>query len=345
MKHTAPILLAALLAALNPAASAERKPAMTSPIIDTAYWTEQPYCSGRYQLRLPAVRRHSSSWIEYNGWSVMVLFNDWARQMQDIRKFERSGSYGATNIFIGSRTLIPGRAVMFATRRDFDWGRSITIREKGMPYETNLIFKLDKDDAYIVSGYFRIPSNNGKEPANWKAKEKEMLDGMEKRYRADFLKGLRERQEYEVPNQSGICLIRGFIADDGGKPFKANTAVRFAKQTDMRLEMLHGAVLQPGEPTLLERDLVSEKSALAKIFKTAGYRTIRQGKRDVNGMSGTEKLIKWQGNKYMLIWERDGGDPRIMMKFGADRAEGTGRSEAEVLAIWDTVLPTLKPVK
>ena len=62
-------------------------------------------------------------------------------------------------------------------------------------------------------------------------------------------------------------------------------------------------------------------------------------------MSGTEKLIKWQGNKYMLIWERDGGDPRIMMKFGADRAEGTSRSEAEILAIWDTVLPTLKPIK
>ena len=343
MKHAAPILLAALLAAFNPAASAERKPAMTTPIIDTAYWTEQPYCSGRYQLRLPAIRRHSSSWIEYNGWSVMVLFNDWARQMQDIRKFERSGSYGATNIFIGSRTLIPGRAVMFATHLGVHWDN--LIGNRGMPYETNLIFKLDKDDAYIVSGYFYVPSNNGKEPANWKAKEKEMLDGMEKRYRADFLKGLRERQEYEVPNQSGICLIRGFIADDGGKPFKANTAVRFAKQTDMRLEMLHGAVLQPGEPTLLERDLVSEKSALAKIFKTAGYRTIRQGKRDVNGMSGTEKLIKWQGNKYMLIWERDGGDPRIMMKFGADRAEGTGRSEAEILAIWDTVLPTLKPVK
>ena len=342
MKYTGTFLTAALLAAATPAVPAWA--AGSPPVIDTAYWTEQPYCSGRYQLRLPAIRRHSSSWIEYNGWSVMVLFNDWARQMQDIRKFEHSGSYGATNIFIGSRTLIPGRAVMFATRRDFDWDGLFT-KTDGMPYETNLIFKLDKDDAYIVSGYFRIPSNNGKEPANWKAKEKEMLDGMEKRYRADFLKGLRERQEYEVPNQSGICLIRGFIADDGGKPFKANTAVRFAKQTDMRLEMLHGAVLQPGEPTLLERDLVSEKSALAKIFKTAGYRTIRQGKRDVNGMSGTEKLIKWQGNKYMLIWERDGGDPRIMMKFGADRAEGTSRSEAEILAIWDTVLPTLKPVK
>ena len=343
MKHAAPILLAALLAAFNPAASAERKPAMTTPIIDTAYWTEQPYCSGRYQLRLPAIRRHSSSWIEYNGWSVMVLFNAWDSRMNTWKNIQKSGRDG-TDRFVDARTLIPGRAVMFATRNDFRWDGLFT-KTDGMPYETNLIFKLDKDDAYTVSGYFRIPSNNGKEPANWKAKEKEMLDGMEKRYRADFLKGLRERQEYEVPNQSGICLIRGFIADDGGKPFKANTAVRFAKQTDMRLEMLHGAVLQPGEPTLLERDLVSEKSALAKIFKTAGYRTIRQGKRDVNGMSGTEKLIKWQGNKYMLIWERDGGDPRIMMKFGADRAEGTGRSEAEILAIWDTVLPTLKPVK
>ncbi|HHX2534254.1 TPA: T6SS immunity protein Tli4 family protein [Neisseria subflava] len=144
---------------------------------------------------------------------------------------------------------------------------------------------------------------------------------------------------------NGICLIRGFIADDGSKPFKANTGVRFARQTDMWLKILHGAVLQPGELALLERDLVSEKSVLAKIFKTAGYRTIHQGKRNINGMSGTEKLIKWQGNKYMLIWERDGGDPRIMMKFGADRAEGTKRSEAEVLAIWDMVLPTLKPVE
>ncbi len=91
MKHTAPILLAALLAALNPAASAERKPAMTSPIIDTAYWTEQPYCSGRYQLRLPAVRRHSSSWIEYNGWSVMVLFNAWDSRMNTWKNIQKSG--------------------------------------------------------------------------------------------------------------------------------------------------------------------------------------------------------------------------------------------------------------
>jgi hypothetical protein len=168
---------------------------------------------------------------------------------------------------------------------------------------------------------------------------------MEKKFRQDFLNNLRVRQEFEVPNRHGICLIGGFIADDGKKPFTAHTTVGFAKQHDMNLEIMHGDELEKGEPTLLQRDIAPEKSALAKIFKITGYRTIRQGPRTINGMSGTEKLIKWDGNKYMLIWERDGGNPRIMMQFGTEKKDGTKRSEAEVLAIWDTVLPTLKPIK
>ena len=55
MKYTGTFLTAALLAAATPAVPA--RAAGSPPIIDTAYWTEQPYCSGRYQLRLPAVRR------------------------------------------------------------------------------------------------------------------------------------------------------------------------------------------------------------------------------------------------------------------------------------------------
>ena len=214
-----------------------------------------------------------------------------------------------------------------------------------MPYEAYLYFKLDNNDAYIVRSYFYIPAENGKAPANWKAKEKELIDGMEKKFRQEFLNNLRVRQEFEVPNRHGICLIGGFIADDGKKPFTAHTTVEFAKQHDMSLEIMHGDELEKGEPTLLQRDIAPEKSALAKIFKITGYRTIRQGPRTINGMSGTEKLIKWDGNKYMLIWERDGGNPRIMMQFGTEKKDGTKRSEAEILAIWDTVLPTLKPIK
>ena len=347
MKQTATVLLAAsLLAACAPAVSplTERNPSMTtaSSSIDTAYWTEQPYCSGRYQLRLPSKRRHGSTHIDYNGWSVMVMFNDWKRNVSTINENKQYGQDG-TDIVVDTRTLILGRAMMQVTRRDFEWEH--IIKDRGMPYEADLYFKLDNNDAYIVRSYFRIPSDHGKAPANWKAKEKELIDGMEKKFRQDFLNNLRVRQEFEVPNRHGICLIGGFIADDGKKPFTAHTTVEFAKQHDMSLEIMHGDELKKGEPTLLQRDIAPEKSALAKIFKITGYRTIRQGPRSINGMSGTEKLIKWDGNKYMLIWERDGGNPRIMMQFGTEKKDGTKRSEAEILAIWDTVLPTLKPVK
>ncbi|WP_283129692.1 T6SS immunity protein Tli4 family protein, partial [Neisseria sp. HMSC068C04] len=291
MKPIATVLLTvSLLTACAPAVSplTERNSSMTtaSSSIDSAYWTEQPYCSGRYQLRLPSHRRHGSTHLDYNGWSVMVLFNDWKRNVSTINETKQNGRDG-TDIVVDTRTLIPGRAMMQVTRRDFEWEH--IIKDRGMPYEADLYFKLDNNDAYIVRSYFRIPSDHGKAPANWKAKEKELIDGMEKKFRQDFLNNLRVRQEFEVPNRHGICLIGGFIADDGKKPFTAHTTVEFAKQHDMSLEIMHGDELKKGEPTLLQRDIAPEKSALAKIFKITGYRTIRQGPRSINGMSGTEK--------------------------------------------------------
>ena len=318
--------------------SAETSPTVNKSAIDTAYWTEQPYCSGRYQLRLPSKRRHGSTHLDYNGWSVMVMFNDWDRNVRTINRFKRSG-YDGTDIVVDTRTLIPDRAMMQVTRGGFHWEN--IIGKDGMPYEADLYFKLDNDDAYIVRSFFYIPADNKKAPANWKAKEKELIDGMEKKFRQDFINGLKTRQEFEVPNRHGICLIGGFIEDDGKKPFEVHSTVEFDKQRDMSLEIMHGDVLKAGEPTLLKRKVNLGKGAMVKALT----HTIRQGKRTINGMSGEEKLVKWGGNKYMFFWERDGGDPRIMMQFGTEKKDGTKRSEAEVLAIWDTVLPTLKPVK
>ena len=328
------------VAACTPTASpsAETSPTVTKTAIDTAYWTEQPYCSGRYQLRLPSKRRHGSTHLGYNGWSVMVMFNDWNRNVRTIKRFKHSG-YDGTDIVVDTRTLIPDRAMMQVTRGGFHWEN--IIGKDGMPYEADLYFKLDNDDAYIVRSFFYIPAENGKAPANWKAQEKEAINTIEKKFRQEILSGLKTRQEFEVPNKHGICLIGGFIADDGKKPFEVHSTVEFAKQHDMSLEIMHGDVLKAGEATLLKRRVNLDKRVMVKALT----HTIRQGKRTINGMSGEEKLVKWGGNKYMFFWERDGGDPRIMMQFGTEKKDGTKRSEAEVLAIWDTVLPTLKPVK
>ena len=328
------------VAACTPTVSptAETSPTVTKSTIDTAYWTEQPYCSGRYQLRLPSKRRHGSTHLGYNGWSVMVMFNDWKRNVSTINETKQNGRDG-TDIVVDTRTLIPDRAMMQVTRGGFHWEN--IIGKDGMPYEADLYFKLDNDDAYIVRSFFYIPAENGKAPANWKAQEKEAINTIEKKFRQEILSGLKTRQEFEVPNRHGICLIGGFIADDGKKPFEVHSTVEFAKQHDMSLEIMHGDVLKAGEATLLQRKVNLDKGVMVKALT----HTIRQGKRTINGMSGEEKLVKWGGNKYMFFWERDGGDPRIMMQFGAEKKDGTKRSEAEVLAIWDTVLPTLKPVK
>ena len=335
---TLSLILAATACTPTVSPSAETSPTVTKSAIDTAYWTEQPYCSGRYQLRLPSQRHHGSTHLDYNGWSVMVMFNDWKRNVSTINENKQYG-YDGTDIVVDTRTLIPDRAMMQVTRGGFHWEN--IIGKDGMPYEADLYFKLDNDDAYIVRSFFYIPADNKKAPANWKAQEKEAINTIEKKFRQEILNGLKTRQEFEVPNKHGICLIGGFIADDGKKTFEVHSTVEFAKQHDMSLEIMHGDVLKAGEATLLKRKVDPEKGLLVKALT----RTIRQGKRTINGMSGEEKLVKWGGNKYMFFWERDGGDPRIMMQFGAEKKDGTKRSETEVLAIWDTVLPTLKPVK
>ena len=57
------LILAAAACTPTVSPSAETSPTVTKSAIDTAYGTEQPYCSGRYQLRLPSKRRHGSTSI------------------------------------------------------------------------------------------------------------------------------------------------------------------------------------------------------------------------------------------------------------------------------------------
>ncbi|OFO33482.1 hypothetical protein HMPREF3050_04605, partial [Neisseria sp. HMSC065D04] len=267
---TLSLILAATACTPTVSPSAETSPTVTKSAIDTAYWTEQPYCSGRYQLRLPSKRRHGSTHLDYNGWSVMVMFNDWKRNVSTINETKQNGRDG-TDIVVDTRTLIPDRAMMQVTRKGFGW--EDLVGDDGMPYEADLYFKLDNDDAYIVRSFFYIPADNKKAPANWKAQEKEAINTMEKKFRQEILNGLKTRQEFEVPNKHGICLIGGFIADDGKKPFEVHSTVEFAKQHDMSLEIMHGDVLKAGEATLLKRKVDPEKGLLVKALT----RTIRQG--------------------------------------------------------------------
>ena len=49
-------------------------------------------------------------------------------------------------------------------------------------------------------------------------------------------------------------------------------------------------------------------------------------------MTGSEKLVKWQGNRYLFIWEKDDGSVRFKMTFGTNKknTKGSPLSEKEV---------------
>lgn len=307
------------------------------------YWTEQPFCSGRYQINLPANRKGGTSWIKYNGWQITVRPDYWNKSVELASKIQELGHNGS-DIFIENRTIVPNKAIAMVTQAPGSWEHSVSKHLKGMLYYVDYRFKLSKNDAYTVRAFVRIMPVNGKEPPNLKQLEKSKVDEAIGHIRNDFFDKLRDRNDTEMPQQQGVCLTEGFIADKGTEPFLGSAGIKIKDYKDVYAELTTGGSLEEGDKPLLERDLFTKDSALDKLFSWAKYSTIRKGKRNINGMSGSEKLVKWQGNRYLFIWEKDDGSVRFKMTFGANEknTKGSPLSEQEALTAWDAILPTLK---
>ena len=88
-----------------------------------------------------------------------------------------------------------------------------------------------------------------------------------------------------------------------------------------------------------------DTEGLKGLMQSLTAHAVRQGPRTINGMPGYEKISRWDGNHYLLRWERESDHLLVMMPFGTETFDGTKRSQQEIFAIWDTVLATLKPVE
>ena len=307
------------------------------------YWTEQPFCSGRYQINLPANRKGGTSWIKYNGWQVTVRPDYWNKSVELASKIQELGHNGS-DIFIENRTIIPNKAIAMVTQAPGSWEHSVSKHLKGMLYYVDYRFKLSKNDAYTVRAFVRIMPVNGKEPPNLKQLEKSKVDEAIRYLQNDFFNKMRDRSEGDIPQQQGVCLTEGFIANKGSEPFWGRAGIKIKDYKDVYAELTTGGSLEEGDKPLLERDLFTKDSALDKLFSWAKYSTIRKGKRNINGMTGSEKLVKWQGNRYLFIWEKDDGSVKFKMTFGTsdNNSAGSPLSEKEALTAWDAILPTLK---
>ncbi len=183
----AALLLAACAGNPLPPPTADQ-PTDTS-MINTDYWTAQPYCAGRVQMRLPAERRYGSrdqgqtENYHYNGWHIKHYADDWRflnviltqrRQGGFNRYFDRRTGHGEG--YIGERELIPGRAFLQFTRKTpmFD-GRRLSSN-LGIRYDAELIVKLGPNGGFHTDGELKIPTPGGTEPHNWRQQELPLLD-------------------------------------------------------------------------------------------------------------------------------------------------------------------------
>ncbi len=307
------------------------------------YWTEQPFCSGRYQINLPSNRISGTGWLKYNGWQIIVRPDYWNLEVESVLEVKEKG-YNGSDSFIENRTVIPNKAIAMVTQAPGSWDSPLFTQVNGMLYNLDFSFKLGKNDAYKVRAFVRIMPVNGKAPPNLKQLEKSKVDEAIRRIRNDFFDKLRERKDTEMPQKQGVCLTEGFIADKGTEPFFGSGGIKIKDYKDVYAELTTGGSLEEGDKPLLERDLFAKDSSLDKLFSWAKYSTIRKGKRDINGMAGNEKLVKWQGKRYLFIWEKEDGSVRFKMTFGANEknTKGSPLSEKEALTAWDAILPTLK---
>ena len=307
------------------------------------YWTEQPFCSGRYQINLPSNRISGTGWLRYNGWQIIVRPDYWNLEVESILEVKEKG-YNGNESFIENRIIIPNKAIAMVTQAPGSWDSPLLTQVNGMLYNLDFSFKLGKNDAYTVRAFVRIMPVNGKAPPNLKQLEKSKVDEAIRHIRNDFFDKLRDHKDTEMPQQQGVCLTEGFIADKGTEPFFGSAGIKIKDYKDVYAELTTGGALEEADKPLLERDLFAKDSALDKLLSWAKYSTIRKGKRNINGMAGSEKLVKWQGNRYLFIWEKDDGSVRFKMTFGTNKknTKGSPLSEKEALTAWDAILPTLK---
>ena len=178
----------------------------------------------------------------------------------------------------------------------------------------------------------------------------EKLDATIAVYQA-ILSTVRYRHDSEVPAEAGFCIKDGFIPSDGSINMNedASLAFRLKDRPDVRIRVESSTLWVP-EETLLERAKISKLNALLPGNKV---KVIRQQKRTVNGMDGEESLISGPsvgevGTGYIFIWETQGEigntlKPGIHLKITAgERVEDSSLSKEQVLALYETVLKSLR---
>ena len=141
--------------------------------------------------------------------------------------------------------------------------------------------------------------------------DQDKIDSVLQRLETRLLPNIRARKPNEIPSEPGLCIEKGFIADDGQTPQyeQAELYFKFKEWPDVNVTVRATRGGSKLKPSLLERDKKGKIPALfADVEKE--IKTLRKGKHDVGPLRGEEILDAFPTDHgfftHHFVWDTQG---------------------------------------
>jgi hypothetical protein len=195
-------------------------------------------CIGQYQLSFPSNVEVAMNKPAYDGFTDYSSFND-----DQVAPFSNMQYFGYLNVISPAKEadfiylkkiLLQNRDKVKQSLLDSDTADSKYLVKliKPLTYDTMEMFGWDGSD--YVPGIYYFSENKiiAHILTNYDDESHRVINNI---HFEAFLKGFRIRHLYELPNQQGICIPYGFIADDGSTPHTIAVTMRLRDYPDVEV--------------------------------------------------------------------------------------------------------------
>ncbi|WP_111894688.1 T6SS immunity protein Tli4 family protein [Acinetobacter sp. MB5] len=297
----------------------------------------QNWCIGRYTFQLPKEASLIGGNDKYDSFMIKSQLNakksDFESEIQEIQK-----KYSTKEDFIKNQTPIEKQG---RTLTKIIWGHS-TFARGTLPVDV-YAFVYDQS----TQTFFKITGGYSKKY------EEESIAAIN-----HLVKNLVGRDNAEMPNQAGICIINGFIKDSG-QPFRhSNQSIGFEFKS---APSLHVVMESESTKEVLENlvdrttNNIKKTSFAASVF--TGIQTIRKGQKNQDNdhsLSGYEWIISahMKGRDGIdAKWEHTGTaanalDPLIQLELNSGfrniETDSSSLSQKEAMSLYEKILHSIK---
>ncbi|MDT4837665.1 hypothetical protein FQZ97_714040 [compost metagenome] len=173
---------------------------------------------------------------------------------------------------------------------------------------------------------------------------------------AGLVKGLRARDNAEIPNDPGVCIDHGFIGDSSGihqEILQAGIAIPSLPDISFSVDSNKLASVEGANGEGLLASIAAQKADLGELYPK--LTTLREGSRIVSVWQGEESLVRRVDGTHDFEWEAVGKErttlhpssigAKMYTKVAANRigaADEASLSDDEAVALWDRLLGGLR---